>query len=188
MENHYERILQRSNKVTHRVCTEISKLDPEILNWKEAEKKWSVLEVVDHLNKVYDIYLPNFEDVISNAPSLNGDVQKTRRTVLGRLSIYTNKPHGKKVKYKLNTFDFFQPKSEIDPEEILEEFRQKKDRFNELIREARNKNLNNTKMPTAIKRLKFFVGECIDFVMSHEERHMIQIEEVLSKTDTVLEK
>lgn len=182
MENFYEQLLQRSNTVKNRIEEDIKNLDQSKLNWKESEKKWSVLEVIDHLNKVYDKYLDNFKKTINSAPQLNGETQKKQWTLLGRLSIYSMKPKGQKRRFKMKTFDFFQPNGESPKNQIIEEFLEKKERFNSLIRDARLKNLSDLKMPTALgEKAKFFVPECFDFIMSHEERHMVQIEDVFRK-------
>ena len=60
MEANYERMLQDSNRIKNYIKGDIANLDEETLIKKENEKKWSALEVIEHLNKVYDIYLDNF--------------------------------------------------------------------------------------------------------------------------------
>lgn len=182
MDSYYEHLLERSNRIKSRILTEIAGLDQEVLTQKESPKKWSAIEVVDHLNKVYDIYLENFDKTISAAPKLNGEAQKYQRTVLGRLSVYTNKPKGKKRKFKMKTFDFFYPTENIDCDKIIKEFAEKKEVFNTQLKEARLKNLNNLKMPTALgEKMKFYVSECFDFLLAHEERHMVQIDGILDR-------
>ena len=136
METYYEQLLERSNRVKNRITLDLKQFNNGQLHWKENEKKWSVIEVVDHLNKVYDTYLDNFEHTLNHAPKLNGEVQKYQRTVLGRLSVFTNKPRGKKRKFKLKTFDFFQPGSERKTNEVIEEFEKKKNTFNGFLNEA----------------------------------------------------
>ena len=186
MESYYERLLERSNKIKRTILEDLTQLDQKSLTWKESPKKWSAIEVVDHLNKVYEIYLENFERIISAAPVLNGETQKHRKTILGRLSIYTNKPRGSKRKFKVKTFDFFYPAKDIDCKAIFEEFASKKDTFNSQLKEARLKNLNELKMPTALgEKMKFYVSECFDFVLTHEERHMLQLDEILDKMRSV---
>ena len=184
MESYYEHLLQRSNKIKNRITQDIAGLHLDKLTWKETPKKWSAIEVVAHLNKVYDVYLDNFEKSIHDAPQLNGEAQKYQRTILGKISVYTNKPKGRKRKFKLKTFDFFQPEEKINCEEIIKEFVTKKEAFNTHLKEARLRNLNNIKMPTALgKKVKFYVSECFDFLLAHEERHMVQIDGILDRVD-----
>ena len=134
MEVNYEKLLQRSNEMKNHVM-EIANLNSDTLNWKEKKDKWSVIEVIGHLNKVFDIYLDNFRESIESAPQLNGNEEAPmQRTLLGRLSIYSNKPRERKRKFKMKTFSFFQP--DHDPEKtetIIKEFLDNKEQFNELI-------------------------------------------------------
>lgn len=182
MEANYEKMLQDSNRIKNYIKGDIANLNESILTKKENAKKWSALEVVDHLNKVYDVYLDNFRKVINHADELPGnEPPQMRRTLLGRLSTYANRPKGKKRRFKMKTFDFFRPA--VAPEQlhgIIETYLQKKETFNDLIKEARTKNLKNVKIPTALgERVKFYVPECFEFLLAHEERHMIQIAEAI---------
>ncbi|WP_425392989.1 DinB family protein [Ekhidna sp.] len=183
MEVNYEKLLQDSNQIKNYIKAEIAAKPAEQLTHKVSPKKWSALEVVEHLNKVYDVYLDNFQKVIDDANKLNDHATpEMRRTILGRLSIYANKPKGKKRRFKVKTFDFFRPA--IGPDsmhEVFETFLSKKNRFNELIKLARTKDLKNVKIPTALgEKVKFYVPECFEFLLVHEQRHMIQIEEAIN--------
>lgn len=183
MEVNYEKLLQHSNEMKNHI-KEISDLDPAVLNWKEKEDKWSVIEVIGHLNKVFDIYLDNFREAIESAPQLNGNEEAPmQRTLLGRLSIYSNKPKERKRKFKMKTFSFFQPAHDQEKTEAtIKEFLDNKEQFNELIRQARLKNLKGVKVPTALgNKVRFYIPECFEFILAHEERHMVQIDDVLSQ-------
>ncbi len=179
METHYEQLLERSNLNLSRI-KELEKLPQEQLARQETPKKWSIIQVIDHLNKVYDLYEPNFKKELDLAPALNENKQKVQHTLLGRLSIYSMKPKGQKRRFKMKTFDFFEPTAAAKAIDVIEEYTKKKDTFNGFIKAARMKNLNDRKMPTALgEKMKFYVAECFDFILAHEERHMVQIEKLL---------
>ena len=189
MEFNFEQLLQRSNRIKNRISSDIKPLSGEILNWKESPKKWSVLEVIGHLNQVYAIYLDNFQKAIDAAPQLkNGEFNHKQSTLLGKLSIYTMRPREKKVKYKMKTFKFFEPDNDANQtDETIRLFLENKDRFNDLIKEARLKNLKGIKMPTALgDKMKFYVPECFDFILAHEERHMVQLDNVLNSINEIV--
>lgn len=184
MEVKFEQILEQSNRVKNYIKSDIAELSDKKLNWKPNEKKWSALEVVSHLNRVYEKYLDNFELAIGGAPDLiNADAQEYQSTLLGRLSIYSMKPKGKKRRFKMKTFDFFNPVSEPEKRnETIDLFIANKERFNDLIKQARNKNLRGIKMPTALgEKMKFYVPECFRFILAHEERHIVQIAGLLDQ-------
>lgn len=176
MEVNYEQFLQQSNHTKNYIQSEVSVLSDDVLNSKRDEKSWSALEVIDHLNKVYDIYLPLFTKALEKAPEISDNSgHKKQSTFLGRLSIYSMKPKGNKRKFKMKTFDFFRP-SQHSKNEIIDSFFKNKEAFNELLMLTRTKNLKNAKMPTSLgKRVKFYVPECFEFIIAHEERHMVQI-------------
>ena len=184
MEVNFEQILEQSNKIKNYVKSDIGELSDEILLRKENDKKWSAMEIVSHLNRVYEKYLDNFSKAISSAPDLNnGEIQPYQSTILGKLSIYAMRPKGQKRRYKMKTFDFFNPVT--DPEkkhEAIDLFLKNKEQFNDLIKQARNKNLKGIKMPTALgEKMKFYVPECFRFILAHEERHMVQIAEAIKE-------
>ena len=182
MEVNFEQILEQSNKIKNYIKTEVAEFSDEKLNWKASEKRWSILEVISHLNRVYEKYLDNFQLAIDSAPELSSDeVLEYQSTILGRLSIYSMKPKGEKRRFKMKTFDFFNPISEPDKKnETIDLFLTNKEAFNELIRQARVKNLKDIKMPTALgEKMKFYVPECFRFILAHEQRHIVQIASIL---------
>lgn len=186
MEVNYEKLLQHSNQMKHHIQSDIAKLSPEILTKKPKPDQWSVLEVIEHLSLVYDKYLTNFKNAIDSAPDLkNGESTNVQRTLMGRLSIYSMKPKGQKRRFKMKTFDFFRPVHTPDTtNSIINDYLERKEQFNELIRNARLKNLKNVKIPTALgDRMRFYVPECFEFILAHEERHMVQIQQLLGQVN-----
>jgi len=182
MEVNYEKLLERSNAIKNFI-EELSNQDDMVLSWKENEKKWSAIEVVSHLNKVYKIYLENFEKKLEGANGIGNKNQKLKTTIMGKLAIYTNRPKKEKISFKMKTFDFFEPKvNSIASGEIFELFFKNKERFNDIIKQSRMKDVASTKIPTALgEKMKFYIPECIDFLVSHEERHIVQINNILDK-------
>jgi len=183
MEANYEKMLQDSNLIKNYIKGDIANRDESIITKKFNEKRWSALEVIEHLNKVYDVYLDNFTKVIDEADNLRMDeAPQMKRSLLARLSIYANKPRGNKRPFKVKTFSFFVPAIAPDQvHEIIETYLKNKERFNDLIKKARTKNLFSVKIPTALgQRVKFYVAECFEFLLAHEERHMIQIAEAVA--------
>ena len=184
MEVNYEQILEQSNRIKNYIKCDIGELPDEVLLRKQNEKKWSAMEVVSHLNRVYEKYLDNFSKAIDSAPDLaNEQLQPYQSTILGRLSIYAMKPKGEKRRYKMKTFDFFNPITDSENKhEAIDLFLTNKEQFNDLIKRARSKNLKNLKMPTALgEKMKFYVPECFRFILAHEERHMVQIAEAIKE-------
>lgn len=172
-----ENLLQQSHE-NGKFVADLKPLPKEKLTQK-PQKGWCVLEVVEHLNAVYQVYILNFEKIIDSAPDHEeaADVP-VQRSILGRLSVFAMRPKKEKRRFKMKTFDFFEPTGK--GEEALDQFANNKTRFNELIRAARTKDLSGIKMPTALgEKVKFYVPECFEFVLAHEARHLQQIRELL---------
>lgn len=182
MEVNYEKMLQDSNRIKNYIKVDVASIPVNQLTKKPKPKKWSALEVVEHLNKVYDMYLNNFTKAIENARDLaENESPIMKRTILGRLSISINRPKGKKRRFKMKTFDFFRPAVAPDQiNEVIDSYLVKKEAFNDLIKKARTKDLRKVKVPTALgENVKFYIPECFEFLLAHEERHMIQIAEAI---------
>ena len=185
MDTYFESLLERSNRIESFVRESVAQIGDQI-NHKENPDKWSFVEVVEHLNLVYDVYLENFEKALQGLRQLeSGEDQKLQTSIMGRLSIWSQRPKNKKRRFKMKTFDFFQP--EVDGKKVLDAFYANKERFSSVIKDARLKDTRGVKVPTALgQRVKFYVPECIDFVITHEERHIVQMEEVLEQIGTAV--
>lgn len=175
-------ILNRSHKVKMFVKNNLASMPLEVLNLKANSKQWSILEVIAHLSLIYKLYAPKFEIALSTAreKGAKSTIVKQQSTILGRMSIYSMKPKGRKRRFKMKTFDFFEP--DIDSgngDKTLEEFLKNKAQFDAFVERSKKLDLQNIKVSTALgEKVKFYIPECFDFIMTHEERHMVQIEEL----------
>lgn len=174
-----DQLLQQSNELKNQI-EKISEAPEESLTRRPDEKSWCVLEVIDHLNKVYDIYLANFERVLTEAYELSDDEEvKYKNSLLGRMAIFSSKPKGTKRRFKMKTFDFFEP-SPLSRDHVFSTFLRNKATFNELLKDARTKDVGKMKMPTALgEKYKLYVPECFAFVLAHEERHLVQMKSII---------
>ncbi|MFY0606585.1 MAG: DinB family protein [Cyclobacteriaceae bacterium] len=174
----FDQLIEQSQSHLDQVKTQISGLDDDQLNWKPNDKTWSILEVIEHLSIVYDLYFPKFDKVLELAEPIS-DVQpfSSKKTLLGRLSIYSQRPKKGKVKFKMKTFDFFEPShSSKGTSSIIEKYENDKAHLAEIIRLASNRDVSTVKISTALgEKVKFYFVECIEFLLAHEARHLVQI-------------
>lgn len=181
-------ILERSKEVGLLVENQFQKRSDDILHWKESEKKWSVIEVIAHLNLIYECYAPKFEVALRNAKKREegGARERQQSTILGKLSIYSMKPKGSKRRFKMATFDFFEPNLHSGQVDVtLVDFLENKAQFEGFVEESKHLDIRDIKVSTALgERVKFYLPECFDFIMSHEERHVVQIQEILEKAQS----
>lgn len=186
MEANFERLLQESNMLAHFVKEEVVTLEPGTLAQKPGVDQWSVIEVVDHLNLVYDKYLDNMSKAIEAAPSLlEGKAIQKKKTVLGSLSVYAMAPKKDKIRFKMKTFDFFTPEiDEGEIDQVLGRFLANKERFNDLVRAARTRDIERVKIPTSLgEKVRFYLFQCMEFIIAHEKRHIVQMQRLIKSMD-----
>lgn len=172
-----EGLVQRSNEVQWAISKEIEQLEDHQITQKPAPNQWSVAEVLSHLNLTFDHYFPKINEVIVKAPS--HQVDSYNRSFLVGLFSDWQKPKKGKRKMKAKTFTFLEP-GENDSAAIYQEFISKQEEFCELIKLGRTHDLSKIKVVSAIGPiLKFTLPECFDFLLSHEERHLCQIREIV---------
>lgn len=180
-------VIERSSEVRNFIEDEIASLSIDKLNWRENHNKWTVLEVLSHLNQVYELYAPKFEQALEHAtkmepPLISG---KNQTTLLGRLSIYSMLPKKRKRRFKMTTFEFFEPISNpAQPNETIERFLRNKSQFEGFVTKSKSFNIEGLKVSTALgEKVRFYIPECFEFIMAHEERHIVQIDELLALRD-----
>jgi hypothetical protein len=170
--------LKTSTKIiTDTVETDFSKLSDQLLNWKENPSRWSVLECMEHLNRYNEYYLKAIEVTIAGgSPSKGGPLASTW---IGRKSIAMMHPSNLK---KQKTFKKMNPANGNLTRKTLDKFLRDQDRLLNLITSAQKVDINSSKVPVEFfKLLKMTLGEALEFVVVHEQRHLIQAKKVVEK-------
>lgn len=170
-------------ELTHSIIERAEKyqsLPPEMLNWRQNETSWSILECLEHLNLYGDFYLKELDTRISNATKF-----RTNHTFksgwLGNYSANMMLPvKGKQMK-TMKTFKDKNPLHSDLSKTHLERFLKQQKRMLQLLEMARTANLNKVRVPTTLgKLIKFKLGDILRFVIYHNQRHILQAERVLA--------
>ena len=66
-----ERVIGELNSAADATLTEFRPLSLEQLNWKPAEKTWSVAQCLDHIIVTHSLYFPLFERLAKGAPAMS---------------------------------------------------------------------------------------------------------------------
>ncbi|NMH88660.1 DinB family protein [Flavivirga algicola] len=148
----------------------------DALNWKENKDIWSALECIAHLNLYGDYYLPEIEQQITKSQSKPETYFKT-----GFLGNYFAK--SMLPKEKLNKMKTFKDKNPIGSDldkRALERFLVQQEKMLKLLDKARHVSLNKTKTAISISKLfKLKLGDTFRVVIYHNERHLVQAQNVL---------
>ncbi len=152
--------------------------DPEILVQQPAPGKWSVAQVVEHLNTYGRYYLPVIEAAIKEQPLYPDPVFTS-----GWLGDYFTKmmlPKDGQVANKMQTFKGHRPSSDIDSKPVLDEFLRQEQQLLDLLEQAKRTNIAKIRIPISISRLvKLKLGDTFRFLVAHHQRHFVQVNNAL---------
>ncbi|MCL6266514.1 DinB family protein [Flagellimonas myxillae] len=179
-----ENQIQRLNHMVSKV-KELQALDVAELTSPPHSKSWNVVEVIEHLNIAYGIYMPKLDEVFSKIPALDAAPNEFKARTWQKIVIAGQRPKNGKRKWKMKTLKRFEPlldnplaQEKIDA--VFETFFTRHAHLKEAILKSRNKDVTQVKMNSAIGPIvNFYLPECFEFLLCHLERHMVQIEEIL---------
>lgn len=183
-----ENQIQRLNSILNSV-EKMKSLDSAQLIFRSNSKSWSVIEIIEHLNIAYEIYVDKIDDTLKALPEKAGEHTPFTSNWWQSFIIKGVKPKDNKRKLKIKTLKKFKPLLELetlDKSAIKAIF----DRFDDLqlhlknaILESRSKDVRKIRINSGIGSIiKFYLPESFEFLISHMERHMVQVDEVLHQS------
>lgn len=168
--NALDQISRTVENQKHTAIAAFVPLELSLLNYKPAPDSWSILECLEHLNRYSSYYNPALAKAIA-ANAGNAD-QTISYTWLGKKSLDMVRPdNGKKSK----TVKHMNPNNSQLGRQTLEEFLDHQTELLQLLDKAKGANLNKKAIPVEFfKLLKLRIGETLEFVALHQERHLQQ--------------
>lgn len=166
-------------------------LDPELLKKRPAEKKWSVMEVIEHMNLGHKPYKEKIEDTFPKLPESTSMVDNVKAGGMASYLMKRFPPAAEgKIRFKMKTFGPFHPVLELDKlngeksSEIFKSFYDSLDHLKSAIERFQKKEVKAKKFNSAVGAwVRFNIAEAIQFVICHNERHMQQIRNTLVKLE-----
>ncbi|MBO9660771.1 MAG: DinB family protein [Chitinophagaceae bacterium] len=160
--------------------------DPGALLEQPGPGKWSVIQVLEHLNSYSDYYIPALQTGLSK------DVPAAAMFKSGWLGNYfTNSmlPKEGEVKNKMKAPKNHQPSFHADARPVIEKFLQQQYQLLELLEKARRKNIGKIRIPISLaKFIKLKAGDTFRFMTAHEQRHFVQIKNTLAAVTGVADR
>lgn len=169
-------LIERTRGILNQL-EQLSEQTTEELNWKPAPDSWSALECMEHLVRYGKFYLPEIRSRIAESNHAPRELFKT-----GLLGDYFAKSLAPKEKLnKMKTFQYMNPNgSKLDHSVLYTLIAQQKEML-DLLDLARGVDLTKTKTSISISKLiKLRLGDTFRVVIYHEQRHMVQVANVLS--------
>lgn len=148
----------------------------EQLNFRKSENSWTILECIEHLKKYADYYYPLMQTNIQESNTHSKEIFSTG--ILG--NYFANSMLVTKKTKKMKTPKDKNPLGEQLSRENISYFLQQQDFLLDILEKAENVNLEKVKIPISIAKLiKLKLGDTLRFVIYHNERHIIQAQNVL---------
>ncbi|WP_064196644.1 MULTISPECIES: DinB family protein [Emticicia] len=133
---------------------------------------WSIAQCLEHLNSYGLYYLPLFEKGLA-ASQEDLSIETIKSTWLGKLAIDSMNPEKGKKKFKAMKGHI--PEASLDATAVIAEFINQQEQLLQILRIAKNKRMQQIKIPISIaKFLKLHLGDAIQFLVIHNERHIQQ--------------
>lgn len=180
MKQNVELLLNDLEKITVRLIDEVEQfkmIELSRLNEKRSEESWSALECLDHLNQYGDYYIPEMTSAVKKS------IRSKPKTEFksGWLGIYfANMMLPKEGMKRIKS-----PKDKLPAQsglslETIDKFLKQQNQLLELLKVARNQNLEKLKCSISLSKLvKLKLGDTLRFVIYHNWRHIEQAKAAL---------
>lgn len=177
-------LINRNSSFIKTVEEKFSKLTETQLNQKPAADKWSIAECLIHIIKADEIYLKQFEKLITEKPIADLNYKP------GWLGNYFAKmivPQQGKLQSTMKSLKTMDPQVNMEllskefenGQDIIQKFIAQQKQLNNFMQTAVNTDLGSIKIQTAIPLVKIKLGDAFRFIVGHNERHIWQAEKVL---------
>lgn len=180
--------LQEDVRKIKAAAEHISSKDPRKLIYQTHPEKWSVVQVLEHMNAYGRHYIPAIDRAVA-IKSAEPSVWFTPGT-FGNYFVKSMKPTNVyEIKNKMKTMKAYSFPNSLNVEKVLQEFLEQQDRLIQLMDLARSRDLNSIRIPITVSKLvKLKLGDVFRFLVAHEQRHMIQARNTLHETGVSTDK
>ena len=162
--------------------------DQNNLAYSPDKAKWSVVQILEHLNAYNRHYLPKIEKelaVVTHSNSAwfaSGYWGEKFTKMMKPGNVY-------QVKNKMKAMKAYTFTNDLNIETVLKEFLAHQDKLLTLLEMAKSRDLNAIRIPITLTSLvKLKLGDMLRFIIAHEQRHMIQARNTLKETGVTTER
>jgi hypothetical protein len=162
----------------------LQKEDPELLLIIPRAGRWSVIQILEHLNSYGRYYLPAIEK------SLRLNKPPKENFTPGWFGNYFTKimkpGTDGSIRNKMSSPKDHRPPASLDIKPVMDDFMSQQQQLLDLLEKAKQKNIGAIRTPISISRfIKLKVGDTFRFVIAHEQRHFVQIANTIQEIQRV---
>ncbi|WP_276499606.1 DinB family protein [Pontibacter litorisediminis] len=166
-----EQLSQTTRSLSQTVAQGFDSLSLVDLNYKPASDSWSMLECLEHLNRYSRYYNPALAKAIAQN-AVGNNMPSITYSWLGRKSLEMVRPQNLK---KHKTVKHMNPNNSQLTRATMQEFLQHQQELLHLLDDAKKADIGKRAVPVEFfKLLKLRIGEALEFVVAHQERHVLQ--------------
>ncbi|WP_372474664.1 DinB family protein [Capnocytophaga sp. ARDL2] len=149
-----------------------------------SDDSWSILECIEHLNLYGNFYLPEIASCIAKADESNRNLFKSG--FLGNYFVKLIQP--KPRLNKMKTATKMNPKGRRLTKNCLQVFIRQQNQLLDLLQKAHTVDLAKCKTNISIVPfIRLRLGDTLQFVVYHNQRHMKQVWDILDANKKTLE-
>lgn len=170
--------LQKDVESTILQLQSLKELSSSELLTQPAQDKWSIAQVLEHLNGYNRFYLPVMERAIN--ATQRPATYKFKPGILGDYFAKLMQPEEDgTLKKKMNAPKEYSYTPDLDIAKVLSEFEAGQKRLLLLLKQASSIDIAKAKIPISISRfVKLKLGDGFRFLIAHQIRHFVQIQHV----------
>lgn len=159
----------------------LGRFSDQQLNTPPAPGKWSMAQVLAHLNSYHRYYLPEMRKALQRAEGRPASAT----FVAGWLGNYFTKlmkpGPGGQIANKMQAPKDYRPAAVLDARKVLSEFLEHQRELLRQLDEAEQTALAAVRVPISISRfIRLKLGDTYRFNAAHIQRHFVQIEHIIA--------
>lgn len=166
--------LQEDVKQIIAAAEHIRQAEPIKLTYQPDKGKWSITQILEHMNAYNRYYLPAIEKAITytskQVPAwfISGYWGEKFTKQMKPTNVY-------EIKNKMKAMKSYTFQNNQNVEVVFNEFIEGNKKLLKLLETSKNRDLNTVKIPITLSKLiKLKLGDMFRFLIAHEQRHMIQ--------------
>lgn len=161
--------------------SKIIPLTDEELHWRPAKYKWTILEVVEHLNRFGVFYLPRLKDVL-HTPKALASKDTYNSGFIAEKALKRVRPVNGVVLNKSKSLSKYNPFLRQLDRSVLEEHKEQQVQVREILEGCGFLDLSKNRISTMIHPyIRLNYGDSLRTLIYHAERHYVQIDNLVHK-------
>jgi uncharacterized damage-inducible protein DinB len=151
------------------------------MNRQPAPGKWSIAQVLEHLNSYNRYYLPEMEKAL--VKKLPAHTQ-FRSGWFGNYFTNMMAPKANGITNKMSAPKNHVPVDNLNSAQVIADFIKGQSRLLKFLKQAENNDMGKLRVPISISRfIKLKLGDTFRFLIAHQQRHFVQIDNILKVLD-----